>query len=92
MSVEQGVSGACLFKYNLCLQGVSNLSISGGGGGVVDKTGMPLAAKEWYYGPISRSQCDTLLNSRGHDGDYLIRDSETNVSLTYSVVLVIHAK
>ncbi|KAF2348932.1 SH2 domain, partial [Trinorchestia longiramus] len=36
------------------------------------------ATKEWYYGPISRAQCDTLLNSRGHDGDYLIRDSETN--------------
>ena len=46
----------------------------------MDKSGLPLAAKEWYYGPISRSQCDTLLNSRGHDGDYLIRDSETNVS------------
>ncbi|XP_018013598.1 cytoplasmic protein NCK1-like isoform X2 [Hyalella azteca] len=57
-------------------QGVSGLSISGGGG--VDKSGMPLAAKEWYYGPISRAQCDTLLNTRGHDGDYLIRDSETN--------------
>ncbi|RXG68231.1 Cytoplasmic protein NCK1 [Armadillidium vulgare] len=38
-----------------------------------------LQMKGWYYGPISRSQCDDLLNSRGHDGDFLIRDSETNV-------------
>lgn len=38
-----------------------------------------LQMKGWYYGAISRSQCDELLNSRGHDGDFLIRDSETNV-------------
>lgn len=40
-----------------------------------------LAGKSWYYGVITRSQCDTVLNSHGHDGDFLIRDSETNVSL-----------
>lgn len=39
-----------------------------------------LIVKPWYYGNISRSQCDTLLNQYGHDGDFLIRDSETNVS------------
>lgn len=39
-----------------------------------------LSGKSWYYGAITRSQCDTVLNSHGHDGDYLIRDSETNVS------------
>lgn len=39
-----------------------------------------LAGKSWYYGVITRSQCDTVLNSHGHDGDFLIRDSETNVS------------
>lgn len=40
-----------------------------------------LLGKLWYYGSITRSQCDTLLNSHGHDGDFLIRDSETNVSI-----------
>lgn len=40
-----------------------------------------LTGKSWYYGAITRSQCDTVLNSHGHDGDYLIRDSETNVSV-----------
>lgn len=39
-----------------------------------------LAGKSWYYGAITRNQCDTVLNSHGHDGDFLIRDSETNVS------------
>lgn len=39
-----------------------------------------LSGKSWYYGAITRNQCDTVLNSHGHDGDFLIRDSETNVS------------
>lgn len=39
-----------------------------------------LAGKTWYYGAITRNQCDTVLNQHGHDGDFLIRDSETNVS------------
>lgn len=38
-----------------------------------------LAGKSWYYGAITRNQCDTVLNQHGHDGDFLIRDSETNV-------------
>lgn len=33
----------------------------------------------WYYGSISRGDCDKLLNDFGEDGDFLIRDSETNV-------------
>lgn len=40
-----------------------------------------LIGKPWYYGNISRSQCDTLLNNHGLDGDFLIRDSETNVCI-----------
>ncbi|KAI4464188.1 sh2-sh3 adaptor protein-related [Holotrichia oblita] len=39
-----------------------------------------LVGKPWYYGNITRNQCDNLLNNHGHDGDFLIRDSETNVS------------
>lgn len=38
-----------------------------------------LHAKEWYFGSISRSQCDQVLNDHAVDGDFLIRDSETNV-------------
>lgn len=39
-----------------------------------------LIGKPWYYGSISRAQSDTLLNSNGQFGDFLIRDSETNVN------------
>lgn len=46
-----------------------------------------LAGKTWYYGVITRSQCDTVLNSHGHDGDFLIRDSETNVSLRGNILV-----
>lgn len=43
-----------------------------------------LVGKAWYYGTITRAQCDSLLNQHGHDGDFLIRDSETNVSTIFS--------
>lgn len=45
-----------------------------------------LSGKSWYYGAITRNQCDTVLNSHGHDGDFLIRDSETNVSEPRSIL------
>ncbi|XP_069698524.1 SH2/SH3 adapter protein dreadlocks isoform X2 [Periplaneta americana] len=45
-----------------------------------------LVGKAWYYGTITRAQCDNLLNQHGHDGDFLIRDSETNMG-DYSVSL-----
>lgn len=51
-------------------------------GGINASTDRPhLLGKLWYYGSITRSQCDALLNQHGHDGDFLIRDSETNVSV-----------
>ncbi|KAI1285962.1 Cytoplasmic protein NCK1 [Halotydeus destructor] len=34
--------------------------------------------QSWYFGCIPRSQCDSLLNEFAEDGDFLIRDSETN--------------
>uniref|UniRef100_A0A6M2DTK0 Putative adaptor protein nck/dock n=1 Tax=Xenopsylla cheopis TaxID=163159 RepID=A0A6M2DTK0_XENCH len=45
-----------------------------------------LSGKPWYYGCITRNQCDVILNQHGHDGDFLIRDSETNMG-DYSVSL-----
>jgi len=63
---------------------------------VIDKP--HLVGKPWYYGTITRAQCDTVLNNNGQDGDFLVRDSETNVYLqlllstlqkTYSVVIYI---
>jgi len=45
-----------------------------------------LVGRPWYFGSVTRNQCDNLLNQHGHDGDFLIRDSETN-SGDYSVSL-----
>jgi hypothetical protein len=42
----------------------------------------PYATRSWYYGRLTREQSDLLLNSRGIDGDYLVRDSESNVCLS----------
>uniref|UniRef100_T1IUU8 SH2 domain-containing protein n=1 Tax=Strigamia maritima TaxID=126957 RepID=T1IUU8_STRMM len=43
-------------------------------------------SQPWYFGNITRSQCDRMLNDFGVDGDFLIRESETNVG-DYSVSL-----
>ncbi|CAG2117838.1 unnamed protein product [Medioppia subpectinata] len=51
---------------------------------IQSKTRVPLVAKMdvnekmWYFGTISRGQCDHMLNELAEDGDFLIRDSETN--------------
>ncbi|XP_046402674.1 cytoplasmic protein NCK1 isoform X1 [Ischnura elegans] len=45
-----------------------------------------LVGKAWYYGAVTRARCDQLLNEHGQDGDFLIRDSETNIG-DYSVSL-----
>lgn len=60
----------------------------GSGSGVGHLLDRPhLVGKAWYYGTITRAQCDNLLNQHGHDGDFLIRDSETNVSIGSSWVM-----
>uniref|UniRef100_A0AC34R4A0 Uncharacterized protein n=1 Tax=Panagrolaimus sp. JU765 TaxID=591449 RepID=A0AC34R4A0_9BILA len=46
----------------------------------------PYANKDWYYGLISRHQSEQLLNQRGKEGDFLVRDSETNVG-DYSITM-----
>lgn len=45
-----------------------------------------LVNEPWYFGCISRGECDALLNQCGQDGDFLIRDSETNVSCSLSII------
>ena len=36
--------------------------------------------EDWYFGRIFRNQCEILFKYYGDFGDYLIRDSESNVS------------
>lgn len=45
-----------------------------------------IKGQPWYFGTISRAECDVLLTEKGMDGDFLIRESETNVG-DYSVSL-----
>lgn len=45
----------------------------------VDPSLAHLKEKPWFYGAITRAECDNLLNQYGQDGDFLVRSSETNV-------------
>lgn len=38
------------------------------------------AGRDWYYGNITRHQAECILNEKGEEGDFLIRDSESSVS------------
>jgi NCK adaptor protein len=37
-----------------------------------------ITSKPWYFGLISRGDCDTIMAEKGQDGDFLVRDSESN--------------
>lgn len=51
-------------------------------------TSGPYAGRDWYHGSISRAECENMLNCFAEDGDFIIRDSETNVSLCTIVFVV----
>ncbi|XP_019956295.2 cytoplasmic protein NCK2a [Paralichthys olivaceus] len=36
--------------------------------------------RDWYYGNVTRHQAECILNERGEEGDFLIRDSESSPS------------
>ncbi|KAM9804697.1 cytoplasmic protein NCK2a [Neosynchiropus ocellatus] len=38
------------------------------------------AGRDWYYGNIPRHQAECILNEKGEEGDFLIRDSESSPS------------
>lgn len=70
-------------------QGASSRTPSGGTSSGVIKTRLnvsgPFADKEWYFGNITRAECEHMLNTCAPDGDFLIRDSESNVSMLQCV-------
>ena len=51
-----------------------------------------LRTKQWYYGAVSRAECDNIFVERGVDGDFLIRDSETNVSIQNMSTILTYLK
>ena len=65
----------------------SSRTPSGGPRGKYNISG-PLAEKDWFYGNISRSETDGMLNTYGEEGDFLIRESETNVSNFTPVAII----
>ncbi|KAK7882437.1 hypothetical protein WMY93_028611 [Mugilogobius chulae] len=36
------------------------------------------AGRDWYYGAVTRHQAECILNEKGEEGDFLIRDSESS--------------
>ncbi|XP_063070295.1 cytoplasmic protein NCK2a [Engraulis encrasicolus] len=49
------------------------------------------AGKDWYYGGVTRLQAECVLNERGEEGDFLVRDSESSPS-DFSVSLKAEGK
>lgn len=44
------------------------------------------AGKDWYYGNVTRHQAECALNERGVEGDFLVRDSESSVSIRVMIM------
>ncbi|XP_050390002.2 cytoplasmic protein NCK2 [Patella vulgata] len=65
---------------------LSNASSLGQGGRKQFHISGPMSDKDWYYGKITRQQCEDLLSKHAENGDFLIRDSEST-SGHFTVVL-----
>ena len=59
--------------------GVLVTNAAGGSAGRMAGPADEIKNAAWYYGQISRSECDAILSEKGLDGDFMVRDSETNV-------------
>lgn len=46
----------------------------------------PFASKDWFYGRVTRHDCDDMLNQYAGNGDFVIRESESNAG-DYTVTL-----
>ena len=60
--------------YLFTFSGASN-----NGHGINNINHEEIKSQPWYFGTISRAECDALLTEKGMDGDFMIRESETNV-------------
>jgi len=76
-SAGQGSLGAERSSSGISLSGVSRNGCA------------PFAGREWYFGNITRSECEELMNQFADDGDYLVRESETNVG-DYTLTMKTH--
>lgn len=69
------------------LSNTSNLSVVGPGSRKQFRISGPLAEKDWYYGKITRQECEELLKKFAQEGDFIIRDSESAVSINFICIL-----
>merc|ERR1739844_650769 len=67
-------------------KGGSSNGASNNGHGINNINHEEIKSQAWYCGTISRAECDAILTEKGMDGDFMIRESETNVG-DYSVSL-----
>lgn len=61
-----------------------------GGGGVRAKYNVvgPFSGNDWFWGNISRADAEQMFNQYAENGDFLLRISETNVSISQ---LILHS-
>ncbi|KAK7090692.1 hypothetical protein V1264_010454 [Littorina saxatilis] len=72
--------------HSQSISSISNTSLPGVVGRRQFHVSGPLAERDWYYGKITRQQCEEILTRHADNGDFLIRDSESTVG-HYTVVL-----
>jgi len=77
LTQDHGVSGGGNASANAANGAGGQKQNGSGASGHV--TSDDVKAEPWYYGHITRSDCDQILTEKGQDGDYIIRESETNV-------------
>nr|KAG5687918.1 hypothetical protein BaRGS_014367 [Batillaria attramentaria] len=72
--------------HSQSISSISNTSLPGVVGRRQFHVSGPLAERDWYYGKITRQQCEEILTRHADNGDFLIRDSESTTG-HYTVVL-----
>ena len=73
----QGVSSRSLSRRKILLRDLIFTCFVFSNNGTTNED---VRGKSWYFGPISRADCDVLMAEKGQDGDFLVRDSESTVS------------
>ena len=72
---DLGVNGAAKTT-----NGNGTADMSSAGQAVSPQTLEAIKQQPWYFGHITRADCDNILTDKGQDGDFMVRESETNVS------------
>ena len=77
---DRATSTSSSTPHSQSISSISNTSLPGVVGRRQFHVSGPLAERDWYYGKITRQQCEEILTRHAENGDFLIRDSESTVS------------